>query len=377
MENTLLSLAERRSRRQVQLPKRFRDFVPNALPELPPVLPPPDSSTNDLIADNIAAQSFIESPRNAFGLFRRYSGNRLPTHDPEEHIDLLSLTNTIALSAETFVGDKRSQPDLGLPMHEDYGPYPNRNSFLLGAWYHEDGAQKSQNSFRKLIDIVGSPTFRPEDVRDTKWSHLHRVLGQNEFDIETTKEESKEEWEWTDKDAGWIRTDVSINVPFNRGMTHPGVHQFVVKDFYHRSLVSVIREKLANSRDDAQFHYEPYELHWKPNAGAPDVRVQGELYTSPVFLAAHKKLQDGPGEPGCTLPRVVVAMMFSSDATHLTSFGSAKLWPCYLYFGNESKYRRGKPTANLCNHVAYFETVSSMFILCYTPSDGINVILVA
>jgi hypothetical protein len=27
-----------------------------------------------------------------------------------------------------------------------------------------------------------------------------------------------------------------------------------------------------------------------------------------------------------------------SDSTHLTSFGSASLWPIYLFFGNLSKY---------------------------------------
>src|ERR1700692_4795001 len=49
--------------------------------------------------------------------------------------------------------------------------------------------------------------------------------------------------------------------------------------------------------------------------------------------------------------------MFWSDATQLTSFGNAKLWPTYMYFGNESKYRRCKPSCHLSNHVAYFETV--------------------
>ena len=34
----------------------------------------------------------------------------------------------------------------------------------------------------------------------------------------------------------------------------------------------------------------------------------------------------------------VLAMMLWSDSTHLTSFGTASLWPVYLYFGNLSKY---------------------------------------
>lgn len=54
--------------------------------------------------------------------------------------------------------------------------------------------------------------------------------------------------------------------------------------------------------------------------------------------------------------------MFWSDTTQLTSFGNAKLWPTYMYFGNESKYRHCKPSLNLSNHVAYFEMVClSMF----------------
>ena len=49
--------------------------------------------------------------------------------------------------------------------------------------------------------------------------------------------------------------------------------------------------------------------------------------------------------------------MFWSDATQLTAFSDAKLWPLYIYFGNESKYQRCAPTANLCSHAAYFQTV--------------------
>ena len=30
--------------------------------------------------------------------------------------------------------------------------------------------------------------------------------------------------------------------------------------------------------------------------------------------------------------------MYSSDATHLTMFGNAKLWPLYQFFGNDTKY---------------------------------------
>ena len=106
-------------------------------------------------------------------------------------------------------------------------------------------------------------------------------------------------------------------------------------------------------------------MFWQPENCQPPIRVQGELYTSPVFINAHRELQDSPGEPGCDLPRVIVAMMFWSDGTHLTSFGNAKLWPLYLYFGNDSKYRRCKPSCNLCDHVAYFQSASC----CSFPTE--------
>lgn len=342
---------EGRSRRQIILPIRFRDMVPGNLAELPLISPPPTPLPSETITiggtPHMAAS--VDSPRNEFGLFRRYHSDTFPIHDPEEHVNLHSLTDTLTSTEEPQA-----------PTTQQYGPFNNRSAFQLGEWFINDGAQKSKRSFRKLVDIVGSPSFSPADIRNTKWDRIHRLLGQNE-DITTDSDQLEEGWEWMEEDAGWIRSDVSINVPFNRGMKNPGVREFIIRDFYHRSIVAVIREKLANSRDDALFHYEPYELFWQPDLAAhPGVRVQGELYTSPAFLAAHLKLQKSPPEPGCTLPRCIVGLQWASDSTHLTSYGNAKVWPCYLYFGNESKYRRCKPTANLCNHVAYFQIVSAI-----------------
>ncbi|EGO04994.1 hypothetical protein SERLA73DRAFT_44268, partial [Serpula lacrymans var. lacrymans S7.3] len=109
------------------------------------------------------------------------------------------------------------------------------------------------------------------------------------------------------------------------------------------------------------FHYKPYQLLWCPPHQSGKSRVYGELYTLDAFLEAHKDLQNSPPEPGCSLPRVVAALMLWLDATHLTSFGNSKLWPLYVYFGNESKYRHSKPSCNLCNHAAYFEGLPDEF----------------
>ncbi len=50
--------------------------------------------------------------------------------------------------------------------------------------------------------------------------------------------------------------------------------------------------------------------------------------------------------------------MFSSDATHLTTFGTAKAWPIYLMLGNLSKYIRAQPHSGAMHHLAYIPSVS-------------------
>jgi hypothetical protein len=306
----------------------------------------------------------FRTPRNVFGLFRQYCSDRPPSHDPEKNIDLLDLSDYS--TNETDSSDPQNNED-------GFYPFPNENSFLLGEWYWNRGVQKSRESFSELLGIVGNPDFRPEDVRHAKWNKIDAVLAKNDFDENGISNDSRigngndvvegGDTEWIDEDAGWRKTPISISVPFHSRMKYPGPEEYVVGDLYHRSFVSVIREKLASPHDDQNFHYEPFELFWKPTEEGAETRVHGELYTSPAFVEAHRDLQNSHREPGCDLPKVVVAMMFWSDGTNLTSFGQKKLWPAYLFFGNETKYHRCKPTCHLCNHVAYFESVSHSIIL--------------
>ncbi|TEB22930.1 hypothetical protein FA13DRAFT_1590392, partial [Coprinellus micaceus] len=168
--------------------------------------------------------------------------------------------------------------------------------------------------------------------------------------------------EWI-KDDGWEKTPVTIDVPFHNRMRNPGLDSFVAGTFYHRKLISVIKEKIANSKDSRSFHYQPYKATWKPKVpGARQLELYGELYSSCAFREADKEVQALPTTPRNEgLERVVVAMMFWSDGTQLTSFGGSSLWPCYLFFGNESKYRRCRPSEHLGEQVAYFIKLSDTF----------------
>ncbi|KIJ64394.1 hypothetical protein HYDPIDRAFT_90003, partial [Hydnomerulius pinastri MD-312] len=199
--------------------------------------------------------------------------------------------------------------------------------------------------------------FQPEDVRDTKWTAIDRKLGGGSIQVDRTKEDC----EWSDEDSGWKKTPVRISAPFHRRTQHPGPKEYVVEGFHHRSLVEVIREAVTDPTHHRLLHYEPYELRWQPPHKASDVRVYGELFTSSTFMTAHRQLQDSPPEFECDLPRRVIGLMFWSDSTHLTAFGTAKLWPLYLYIGNESKYMRCQPSSNLCSHAAYFQSLPDSF----------------
>ncbi|KAF9038247.1 hypothetical protein BJ165DRAFT_1532122 [Panaeolus papilionaceus] len=94
-------------------------------------------------------------------------------------------------------------------------------------------------------------------------------------------------------------------------------------------------------------------------------RIFGEVYTSDAFLAESDKVRYkspcDPDDPTCSRERVVAALMFSSDATHLTNFGNAKAWPIYLMLGNLSKYIRALPKAGGMHHLAYIPSLPESF----------------
>lgn len=368
------SLAQRRTRRlNRRLPLRFRDALPEPLMPLPPGSTrthhasmstptsvsapapapgssPPSTSVVDVLVNSISSsiRRVFRTQKNKFGLYRVYQTESIPSHDPE---DPFSIDNEC-------VDAKVKQRHWVSNSENPFYPYPNENSMQLGDWYWNQGAQKSKESFRELLDIVGSEGFHPEEVGKTNWPAVDKALGQNQFDNQPDSDAGN----WLDEDDGWRRTVVPISVPFHSRCQEPGLKIYHMNDFYHRSLTSTIRERISDPSYSSQFHYEPYELRWHPPHKEHDMRVYGELYTSDAFIEAHQQLQASPPEPGCGHPRVVAGLMLWSDSTHLTSFGHAKLWPLYLYFGNESKYRRCQPSCKLCCHAAYFQTVGTPFL---------------
>ena len=247
----------------------------------------------------------FKTQANSYGLFQLYHHDTVPQNDLED----------ISNAADRMDIDSNANP-----LH----PYPNQSSMLLGDWYWNQGTVKSRKSFRSLLKIVGNLEFRPEDIRGTEWTKIDRKLRNLGAPDELTSM-PRNSMEWLHNNAGWKNTPVLISVPFPRCSAKPGPVAYSIHNFYHCSLISVIREKVVDSRNHHTFHYEPYVLRWHPPHKTCEIGVHSELFTSKSFLDAHNQSQSSPREPGCELPCRIIALMFWSDATQLTAFGDAKL----------------------------------------------------
>jgi hypothetical protein len=254
------------------------------------------------------------------------------------------------------VGDKKENEAASLPRRSSsrstplsvsnpLGPFPNLCSFQLGEWFINRGDQSSVQTLQTLVTMAQTPGFA-QDIAEANWPKIFRHLVG-----ECTGGQLEDEVDWVDD--GWKTTPVSISVPLGKSTTTR-----ITGTLYHRSIVAIIRKKVASDSDMRLFHYEPFEVIWQPDPSLPAQRIYSELYHSEAFLKTHQEIQDAPSSFGSKYPPVVIGLMFWSDGTHLTSFSSEKLWPGYMSFANESKHRRGRPSQNLCHHIAFFDDVS-------------------
>ena len=159
------SLAVRWEHRQnCLLPKCFQDILPQAQPSLPPQNPPsppatPSGESQTALGHTLASATckILHTPQNLFGLVCQYYAEKFPSVDPEEEVTLAQLSDYPITSAIN-----EASPGV------NFLPFHNKNSFHLGYWYWTGGVQKSVQSFKDLIDIVGNADFHPDDVCQTK-----------------------------------------------------------------------------------------------------------------------------------------------------------------------------------------------------------------
>lgn len=324
-------------------------------PSTPPALTPSSLAADQALP---SALQRIWSTVNKFGLSRMYPRLPVPTQsDTPEH-------NTSTISTATPARHTCSITDIIFP-------YPNLSSWRFAHHFWSGSGANSLGDREAMQEVICSADFDPHDLVGVNFRSLDHRLENAQLP-------------WQDSSHGWQESTVTIGIPTgikskqasrkanaaasrraaagNVVTDAPpevdanGLH-FEVKGFWHRSITSVIRSVFGHDDAAKPFQWRPFEnWHTRPGMVHPE-RVFDELYTSDAWLEADKALQESVGGLNCTRPKVIAALMFSSDSTRVAQDGQAKLWLVYMYFGNQSKNIRCRPNAQAAHHIAYIPSV--------------------
>jgi hypothetical protein len=302
----------------------------------------------------------INTPCNDFGLYRQYTG-ALPRHDPDKLItpdmlvdspDLAPLADSSRSNPLRVIGKK-----IANKAKNWFAPFLNPTTYRFLRWQYTSSNIKSSKEMQRLAeDVMNAPDFNAEHFRD--------------FSIQ--REESRldnhcePEGIFSTAD-GWREGSVKIRLP-KEGVKYSSegdAPEAEIKGIWYRPLRDLVKS-MYEDETQTHFHTIPHKLfRQKDSEGntsstAEDPkpsseRVFSELYNSDAMLEEQAKINAKPRNPedDDSIEYCVAPLMAWSDATHLTSFGSAYLWPFYIFPGSLSKYMRCKPSSLAAHHVCY------------------------
>lgn len=338
----------------------------------------------------LAKATIYRTSPNAFGVYREYATEPLKIPD-------------IGLSSRDLCADgldellrrqeDQSQDPKELKIAELLYPFENISQFRLHEWYHQCGGTVSHEKLSALVrDVMLAPDYHPSHLEG--WSVEKVEARLKKLDEEMTKDPDR-----FPISEGWHTQSVNIDIPTGvkanaRTAGEPASRRYEIDGLHRRSIIDLIKGSLFRTESEG-FHYEPYKsFRWHPRsdsttqagsrtgrtragvtplptAQATSERIYDELYASDAWIEEHAKLQSSAAEPECTLPRAIAGLMFGSDATHLTQFGSKKMWPIYLFFGNQTKYDRCRPSTHSCHHLAHIPSVCNFnYVDAFSEYEG-------
>ncbi|TBU53120.1 hypothetical protein BD310DRAFT_830789, partial [Dichomitus squalens] len=267
----------------------------------------------------------------------------------------------------------------------DYGPFANVSQFRLLDHFYGRSDTHSLDSLDDLISVIQSPGFSPTDLDNFSAKKAEHAL-----DV----------WMSTSglfsADDGWHQSSVEIPLPrtYAKYKSEAAAPKFTVPGVVHRRLLPLIKLAVQDPESHLKhiYHWLAHRRYWIPPLSRPEpesesepepepepspsssrstssqpnnpspIRVYTDCYNSDAMLDAEAAIHKKPraaGDPA-DLEYAILPLLLWSDATQLSSFGSASLWPIYLYFGSLSKYCRGRPTEFLAHHLAYIPGVSNL-----------------
>ena len=330
------------------------DFVPHGDMSLSHVPRPTTPSSAESSAPPPATlPAPIETNPNNLGVFRRYP--HIPSWYPEAGQSLNSICDAPALDAPP------PPPINPYAIHEIYTgaepsphePFSSRTAAILMAAYHDGTGQKSAAHLDALTKAMSNdPEF---DIHELK----HFSTEKENVRLDAFLQDENIEHPFR-KNDGWHQVCVTIRVPV-KGRCRPEgeASQIDIPGLYHRRLLNIITTVYSDERSKG-FHFTPFQQFWIPDESSPEQRerIYSEIYTSDVAIEYQRSIDILPRIESDNLERVVIPLMFASDSAHLTSFGSASVWPIYVGFGSQTKYDRAKPSVHATHHLAYVPSVS-------------------
>ena len=329
-----------------------------AQPEPGPGSEPPaeEQSDEDGQANSDATPSQITTDPDLFGVFRRYSSASISSHNPKDTDPFSDIPSAQSNSvASRSVTTESIGSDLLAPAARDesdpLSTSTNPTRDLLLGWWTTEGSSEGVGSLSSLVKCLTHPLFDISKLQDfNPVSALRQFERTNISSTPGSTLAPGDSWK-----TGTVRIKVPCTGVKQREEDAP---EFVVEGVLYRDAVEVITNELRDPDSFENLHIQPFEEWWKPGEGDDPIRVYSEVYTADAMLEAERDLQeDLKSTPSPQLETFIVSALLYSDSTHLTSFGSASLWPVYLFIGNLSKYTRSKPTSFSAHHIAYLPTV--------------------
>ena len=318
--------------------------------------------------------STFRSPPNNLGIYWVYRCGA-PSFTPADDFSLEDVTdsdnpNSIQKSS-TSRSESSITPFNTTAVYRDPGSShsarhfaENPSVFRLLLWHHNSALTKSLNDLNILVqNVIRAPDFSVEHFNDFDAARATDRFFEQE-DLETHLND------------GWYEQTVPITLACDKVLhkSEANAPTLDVASLYYRKPLEVIKAALQESNAQ-RFHIAPFEEYWTPHTDGPPERIYSDLYNSEAYLQEHANLHGQIREDPQALEIVIISMMLWSDSTHLTSFGNASLWPIYLFFGNQSKYDRAKPTTFSAHHLAYIPEVNTILVYCFIPSSVADAIL--
>jgi hypothetical protein len=320
-----------------------------------PSQPPP--VTSSVVPSTLNPDEII-TPPNKFGIYRIYP--QRPTQDPDDEVPV-----TARCAAPTF---ETGEPPSVAPRRtiiEDvpenpFGPFLNWSTSLLMRWWIAHKTHSLEVLQSLYDDVLAQEKFKLEEIRAPP------------FNAKAEMARLDKSANMQDAEDGWIVDSVSIPVPCEGVQQEEATaHRYKVEGILHRKFMPVIRAACLEATSKL-WNLTPYKVMYISGPNAQPQRVQQEMYTSDCMYGDYVEISRRPDikrhYPGVEI--VIVGLMIWSDATHLTSFGTASLWPIYLFFGNLSKYIRERPSKRAAHHMAYIPKLADTFKDWYKETFG-------